>query len=413
MLFGCLLFSGYGCPAPPSPPSAPVFNNTTDPTNGGATYLGSAACEACHTDVAAMQSLHGHGHILNAVLGRPLTFPPQATRAVVPNPPAGYTWDDPSYVIGGYIRKAKFIDQNGFIVVGAAGSLTQWDLSFPPNGTTPGFVPYEPATTAMSKAYDSSCFVCHTTGPKPQDPDNPQFQENRPGFIGTWQEAGVQCESCHGPGSNHPPNTAARRMYVNVSAAACGACHSRPFASSGGVILAQDGFIQHHEQYAELLASPGHSGFGCVTCHDPHASANYDPANAFSQTCATCHPNMNMALHEGKVYVRGDYVEPLSCTSCHMPFATKSATSAIIGQSAGRVGDMRTHIFQINTAPVDYTAMFTADLSQVVKGAAGFAAVTLDFVCLRCHNTDNGYPFRLTLKSASDAAPGLHGFPIP
>jgi hypothetical protein len=412
LLCGCALLGECGCPAPAPPPSAPVYNNTTDPTNGGATYLGSAACEACHPDVAAKQALHGHAHILNRILGQPLTFPAQATRAIVPNPPAGYAWGDTAYVIGGYVRKAKFIDQTGFIAVaGIASPLTQWDLSFPPNGTLPGFVLYEPATTAAGKAYDYSCFVCHTTGPKPQEASNPRFQENRPGFIGTWQEAGVQCESCHGPGSNHPPNTAARMMYVNVSARACGTCHSRPFASGGGVILAADGFIQHHEQYAELLASPGHSGFNCVTCHDPHTGTNYDLANAFSQTCATCHPNMNMALHEGKVYARGDYGETLTCTSCHMPFATKSATSTIIGQSAGRVGDMRTHIFRINTAPVGYEAMFTADLSQVVKDADGKAAVTLDFVCLRCHNTDNGYPFRLTLSQASDAAPGLHGFP--
>lgn len=404
------VLSGQGCPGPipPSPSGDTGFNNTTDPSNGGATYLGSAACRACHPDIGTEVSLHGHTHVLNRIQGESPVFPSQAVRASVPNPPAGYTWDDISYVLGGYIRKAKFIDQNGFLVTtGVASPLTQWDLAFPADGTAPAFVNYEPAAN-NPKSYEFSCFVCHATGPLPQDPSHPTFQENRPGFVGTWQEAGVQCEACHGPGSHHPSNTAARGLYVNTSAAACGTCHSR--STGSGVIAAAGGFIDHHQQYPELLASGGHAGFDCITCHDPHAGTNYDRANAIRNECTACHPNKNMALHEGKVYAHGDYGEVLTCTSCHMPFATRSTSSVVIGQSAGRVADMRTHIFRINTDPVDYTAMFSADLTQVRKAADGKAAVTLDFVCLRCHNTDNGYPFRLTLSSASDAAPGLHGF---
>lgn len=409
--FEIVALSGQGCPGPL--PSASgggaVYNNTTDATNGGAAYLGSAACRACHPEVDARQSLHGHAHMLNRILGQPPAYPAQAVRAGVPAPPAGYAWNDVSYVLGGYIRKAKFIRQDGFILAGGDTSLlAQWDLSFPPAGTLPGFVSYEPPATAVAVPYAYACFVCHVTGPQAQDPSHPGFQENRLGFVGTWQEAGIQCESCHGPGSYHPPNAAARTMYVDVRASACGICHAR--SAGAGVIQASGGFIDHHQQYPELLASGGHAGFDCITCHDPHAGTNYDRANAIRNECTACHPNKNMALHEGKVYARGDYGEVLTCTSCHMPFATRSASSVVIGESAGRVGDMRTHIFRINTAPVDYTGMFTADLTRVVKDAEGRAAVTLDFVCLRCHNTDGGYPFRLTLSSASDAAPGLHGF---
>jgi hypothetical protein len=93
-----------------------------------------------------------------------------------------------------------------------------------------------------------------------------------------------------------------------------------------------------------------------------------------------------------------------------MPFASRSATWAVVGESNGRVGDMRTHILRINTNTVDYTGMFTTDGSAVLKDSAGRAAVTVDFVCLRCHNTDDGYPFRLTLRSAAEIARGIHGF---
>ena len=105
-----------------------------------------------------------------------------------------------------------------------------------------------------------------------------------------------------------------------------------------------------------------------------------------------------MALHGGITYVRGDYTEELSCESCHMPFATRSgshATEAAVG-ALGRAGDTRTHIFRINTSETDYTGMFNEDMTEVLKDENGQAAVTLDYVCLRCHN-GIGSAFELTL----------------
>ena len=92
-----------------------------------------------------------------------------------------------------------------------------------------------------------------------------------------------------------------------------------------------------------------------------------------------------MGFHAGKVYANGDYVETLTCVSCHMPYVTKSAASTLVGETKGRVGDMKTHIFRISTDPVDYTAFFTPDKTRVAKDSSGRATVTVDFVCLRCH----------------------------
>jgi hypothetical protein len=115
------------------------------------------------------------------------------------------------------------------------------------------------------------------------------------------------------------------------------------------------------------------------------------------------------ALHEGKIFVRGDYTEEVTCVSCHMPYATKSAAVAsadVVGPLA-RVGDIRTHLWFINTDNANYTAMFSADGTQVKKDADGHAAVTLDFVCLRCHN-DKGNAFGLNVLQASDIAFDMH-----
>jgi hypothetical protein len=400
LLSGFLIVAGVGCPQPSPPSSSSVFNNTTDPTNHGATYLTSSPCRACHPDIGATQRVHGHSYMLNRVEGEPPTYAPQGTRAGIPDPPPGFTWRDVSYVIGGYIRKADCIDLNGFIITtGTAKTNARWDLAFPANGTVAGFVPGQ-GTSTTPVPYGYTCFRCHTTGPLPQNPNDPQFQEGRPGFLGTWVEAGVQCEACHGPGSNHVPDPAARDIYVNP--VVCHRCHTRPFDSDGGVIMAANGYIQDHEQYPELLASGGHSRFNCTTCHDPHVSADYDSPNAFVKSCLDCHPGQTMALHSGIVFSRGGYSEQLQCASCHMPYASMSAstaTPAVVGDT-GRMGDVRTHIFRISTLPQTYTSFFTPDGSAVQKDSQGRAAVTVDFVCLRCHN-GRGNAFVLTVGAAA------------
>lgn len=401
-----------GCvPTPaPSDNEEPIYNNTTDATNRSATYVGADACRACHPQIAEQHTIHGHAHKLTAVQGGPPEFPEEGLRAGVPEPPEGYTWADIAYVIGGYTRKGRYIDNDGYVLTtGLTGVNTQWNLDFGPNGVEAGFVPYE-ASATVPKPYDFACFTCHTTGAEPQNEDFPEYQDNRPGFIGTWAESGIQCEECHGPGSNHIPVPEERDIFVDVTVNSCGQCHTR--GTDPNVIIAAGGFIQHHEQYPELLASGGHADFDCTACHDPHISTNYSRETAIRNECTDCHADLNMAMHEGYVYVRGDYTEALSCESCHMPYATKSAAAAsaeVVGLE-GRMGDTRTHIFRVETAEdkLTYLSMFTEDGAAVAKDAEGRAAVTVDFVCLRCHN-DVGNAFTISLDTANEIAFRIHG----
>jgi hypothetical protein len=382
-----------------------AFNNTTDPTNGNATYLTSAACKACHPDVGAEQDGHGHAHALTRVDNGPPSYPATATRAGVPDPPAGKTWADVAYVIGGFFKRGLFVDQGGFaMTTGVLGVKTQWSLAYPQNGTSPGFAPYLP-TLPAPQPFDFTCFRCHVTGAQAPSPDNPQTQDSRPGMAGTWAEPGVLCEACHGPGSNHVPQPHARGIFVGLGADSCGRCHA--LTDDPNVILAADGFIQSYQQWSELRASGGHSGFQCLTCHDPHASTTY--GDGLINDCTDCHAGQTVPLHAGKVFVRGDYVEPVSCRSCHMPLATKNAatgTPAVVGNLA-RVADTRTHIFRINPDPVGFQTMLSVDGGHVVKDAAGRAAVTVDFVCLRCHNGVGSAP-EFTVPAASQIAENMH-----
>ncbi len=397
-----------GCPSTLVEDSGPVFNNTTDPANGGAGYIGSAACAACHPSVAVDTRLHAHSHALSPIEGRAPEYADEGTRAGVPNPPAGMTWNDISYVIAGYLHGAFFVDSDGFVATdGVAAVNTQWNLDFSANGTDAGFTAFLPAQTTPLPYDYQTCFRCHTTGPRAQDADDPRSQDGRPGILGTWAEPGVRCEACHGPGSSHSPSPDSRSIFVDFTPKTCGGCHTG--SDDPNVITAQDGFLASGTQYAQLLASGGHSTFNCTVCHDPHASITYDREHGLRNDCSVCHLDANMALHDGAVFESADYAEAVNCVSCHMPLAglaASSAPAAVVGPTA-RIGDVRAHIFRIDTENAAADAMFTADGSTVQKDADGKAAVTVNFVCLRCHS-GAGNIFPLTREAARLIADGIH-----
>lgn len=405
-----------GCPVGPGFPNPGVpnfgnYNNTTDPTNDGATYIGSKACSACHPGYAETFANHGHGYALSEPQGVAPVYPTDGTRAGVPNPPDGYQWSDISYVIGGYTKAAQFIDMDGFfLTTGQTGKQTQWLLDLPPTGVTAQFADFLPAASAPTP-FDYSCFKCHTTGPVAQDADNPGSQGGRPGILGTWQETGVHCEACHGPGSKHIPNPPARLMFVDLTGAqSCGRCHGKPDDADSGDILCREEFIDHNQQWVELRASGGHSSFNCGYCHESHGSTVYDRTNGLRNQCVDCHADQNMALHKDKVFMRGDYVEPLTCESCHMPFAALAGApspASVVGPY-GHIGDTRSHIFRLSGEQVDYTAFLTDDKTKVRLDSEGRAAITADMVCLRCHNPQSLPTLAFTPERAGEIAAKVH-----
>jgi hypothetical protein len=397
-----LLLALPGCPGLDGGDN--ILSNTTDPTNGGADYLGALTCQACHPQLGALHERHGHSQILKRTQGTPPVYSSGLSRAGVPSPPPGLTFADLGFVIGGYTKGANFVDRDGFLLTDTASGLPiQYNLALPHTDSQAGFTAF---TGLAATPYTFDCLRCHTTGPQSLAAGGLR-EDNRPGVGGSWALDGVQCEACHGPGSNHVPNPSAGNIYLDPRSATCTGCHS----SGTGQILANEGFIAGNQQADELAASP-HAGFTCTICHDPHASVFADRGAAIRNDCRACHASQNMALHQGVVYTQGNYTEPLTCESCHMSYAGRYVQSAAPERTAGlgRVGDTRTHIFFISKQEVDFTSMFTANGGAVVRDAQGKAAVTADFVCLRCHH-GLGNAFALDLHGASGVTPAIHTTP--
>ncbi len=308
-------------------------------------YVGSKTCAMCHLKQHNDWTVSGHPHKLRkAEVGKQLGLPL----------PEGWRWEELSYIIGGRNWKLRFVDKKGYIVTMTGPNKdkpgkNQFNLE---TGTWSDYHPGE-----KNKPYN--CGRCHTTGYSKEGK-----QDGLPGMVGTWTEPGVGCEACHGPGGAHVSAGGKKELIkINKDKAMCGQCHIRGKADT---IPASKGFIRHHEQYNEMLASK-HKIFECTTCHAPHKHSSFK--GAIKVECASCHAKQAADYAGSGMQLRG-----VKCQDCHMPEATKSAI-----KKAKFKGDVMTHLWRINLDP--NAKMF------VKKGKKTFANgyLTVEYACLTCH----------------------------
>ena len=323
-----------------------------------ADYVGHDACKTCHSAVYDKYIESGHPYKLNKVEGGQ---PPSYPHSEVPTPPEGYTWDDITYVIGGYNWKARFLDTEGYIITGDA---VQYNLA------TQGWSGYHADEAPGTKQY--TCGTCHTTAWQTTEDNGGVRQDDLPGMAGTFSEPGVRCEACHGPGGDHVAGPSKDNIVVDTSKELCGSCH---FRDSEHRIAAKGGLIRHHEQYDELINSP-HRFMDCGQCHDPHLSTVYELGGLTEgANCTQCHSDQTV-----EVAAMADH----SCESCHMPLASKSAIVTSEYGDTGVLGDIQSHTFKLNADPD--AAMFTEDGKFLALDDEGDAVVRVEFACAGCHN---------------------------
>ena len=310
-----------------------------------ADYVGSNKCFSCHQEQFNYWQASGHPYKIRKA--------EKARYTGIPLPP-GYAWEEIAYVIGGANKKARFIDREGYIITKAkdgSEAKTQYNLQ---DGSWSFYHKNE------KKPY--KCGPCHMTNYKKDG-----NQDGLPGMIGTWSENGIGCEECHGAGEQHVAKPSKENIMVDNSADACAKCHQR--GGTGPKPLAKGGFIKHHEQINELRVG-SHGDLSCTECHNPHQRAILA-----EQKCAECHDGQAAAYAKT---IHG--MSNISCVECHMPRASKSAIKT--GEFSG---DVRTHIFKINTDPK--ASLFYTEEKDGKKSTYASDAVTLDFVCLNCHQS--------------------------
>lgn len=199
--------------------------------------------------------------------------------------------------------------------------------------------------TETAYTFNTACFSCHVS----QLTNNYNFKADS--YTTTWQEPGINCETCHGPASEHvraahelkggpmkdPKLISFKTFSTEQVNSACGTCHAKmhPLTTS---FAPGDRFFDHYGltvldhvdfypdgrdlgenfTYTTWRLSPclASGKLDCVRCHTSSGRYRFhgEKANA---ACSSCHAEQagNVAAHSH--HKAG--TDGAKCVSCHMP----------------------------------------------------------------------------------------------
>lgn len=196
--------------------------------------------------------------------------------------------------------------------------------------------------TAASFTFSGGCYACHVSG----------GGSGRLESGAWWEEPGIRCESCHGPGGEHvrecravgegeiPADLkiiAAGSFTSGQMEGLCGSCHGRVGVIGAG-FRPGDLFADHFDLALWEDANFGPGGReegetytmtswqanrcareGGLTCLDCHTSSGRDrfPGVEANRACMPCHEERVEAVEEHSHHVAGG--PGGRCVDCHMP----------------------------------------------------------------------------------------------
>ena len=312
---------------------APLFASPQHQTlNGG--YMGAATCAGCHKEIAAAQSHTSMARTWRGATpaGLPLDFDEQKSEGPVRyqlrRADNHFWWKMElpdrfsrealvEAVVGGQRQGLSFLARISDIDGARLGRSPLVEVRFLHGAHSqglvmpPGFAPlravsYEAVLgRVLGPQFEQRCLMCHGF---PRD------------GVG---EAGIRCESCHGPGQAHLMAIARGnpkagivnpdRLTADESLDLCGRCHSgfRKLAAPMPdelLISSQVVALRNTECFKQ-----SRRGLTCTTCHNPHHDVKENDA-AYTRACRNCH-DLSSANHAEicPVNQRG------GCIGCHMP----------------------------------------------------------------------------------------------
>jgi hypothetical protein len=237
-------------------------------------------------------------------------------------------------VTGGGKTNSSFVTVRGATYVGVATCASCHGTS-PQVGLDDMFTPWSQtkhATMAqrgvdglLGADYDESCFACHTLGynkaPLATNGNFYAVQQQlgwtlpKPLQVGNYasmpaalqNKANIQCESCHGPGSQHPGAESA-----NLDVAVCGQCHQENAEDNQRVEQWRLGPHGADDGYLSVSLEEA-ANASCTKCHSPASFVDNLKGKALTRleagrlTCSGCHDPHNVAqfpadAHQVRVY---------------------------------------------------------------------------------------------------------------
>lgn len=352
---------------------SPIY--AQDPAD--ASYVGSRDCTSCHRDIArdfeesphmmALQDVERDKELIVADFSvgddvRMVVFPGEEE-------PRAFTADDIIYTMGGrYAQRYVYeVERDVYRVFPA-----EWNV------IDQVWQPFEIAETWDDPAYDfgESCAGCHTTGYVPRRTD--------------WEEESVQCEACHGPGSEHvdvaddagdsPSDRELAEIrnaiVLSPDAQVCGQCHSRGVEDTDGYPFPTDYDTWDHNLLDSYILPALDDGIHWWTTG--HAK---EPNMQFNEWLESGHANALTVLQDGEAEVQPE------CLSCHSSDYRQNQAWITAIESGEREGDLP-EVLTIETAQYGVTCTTCHGLH--VETEEDFMLVaSADELCAECHqNTD-------------------------
>jgi len=271
----------------------------------------------------------------------------------------------------------------------------------------------------LSSHYNEGCIDCHTVGydtapgavnggfddvakdvdwvfPTTTDADGEAHPDLKAGNYDAMPDdlknvSNIQCESCHGPGSEHMGNTADNRISVSYDTGNCAQCHDeKPYHfknqewnnslhATTNVARGSSTCNKCHSGigFVELVvkeksgedADLGHAQIGCATCHDPHDATNPHQMRLLD----------DVTLGNGAVVTEGGHGK--LCMNCHK--GRRDIRTYIEDQLARESGPSR-HFGPHHGPQTDMLVGENAyEYGQNIRSSAHVYAV--DNACVTCH----------------------------
>ena len=242
---------------------------------------------------------------------------------------------------------------------------------------------------------NGNCTGCHTVGTYGILPDTLHTIHNG-GFDETQVHrlAGVQCENCHGPGSEHPTPDA-ESVAISIDPALCGRCHTDAHhptfdewsgSAHAGVVeeaalrnscakchngLHADEFLDDPEHFTNPTANPTVAEpMVCVVCHDPHGNGNAGQLRDASVT--------DRALPNSVLVERGGAGR--LCMACHNGRRTNTNIN-------DQIEDGTAHIGPHHSVQGDMLAGVNASLGVAAENFPWTSSkhILVEDACVTCH----------------------------
>ena len=198
--------------------------------------------------------------------------------------------------------------------------------------------------------FNTGCYNCHVS----QLSTNYNLKTDT--YRTTWAEAGINCETCHGPSAEHnrvmkeTPKGRQPKDYKVISVmkftpgqhnATCSGCHAK-MSPVTAAYLPGDRFFDHYDlvtledpdfypdgrdlgenyTYTSWLMSPcARAGtINCVTCHTSSGRYRFKAQEKANDACMPCHENH---VKNTPAHTRHKPDGPANkCISCHMPMTS-------------------------------------------------------------------------------------------